>query len=320
MIESIATSPTPERDEPKVRLRAGTAAELVAMVPYLFGFPPHESVVVLGFKTKRVEGAARLDLPAVFDDEYLGELRARLGDVAAPGNRLIVIGWMDDVTAAEQAVERVVAALGQVDQTIFVSRGRCRQGTGPWVEYPHSVPAAERAGLMLQADRDAVAALVRGPQPADAWDGLWALVCESVEHKTPAERQKRAKELLTKGLDIPHTLSVWERLELAALVRDGAVRDQLWARLTRQTAARFVALWQLIVAVTPDAGAPPVLGLLGMAAWVDGNGALQSCCLNRGLALDPEHSLLKLVHTINMMAIHPKAWTDLVRSHLVHAA
>ena len=317
LTQPSGTDLEPASEDVKVLLRAGTPAELVAILPYLFGFPPRESVVVLGFRGRRLTGAARLDVPALYDLEELGEpglLRRRLGDVAAKGNRLIVVAWMDDAAAAEAAVDRTVSLLGRVDQTVVVSGGRCRQGDGPWTPYATALPVAEQAGLPVLADRSAVAALVRGPSPDDAWDGLWALVCENVEPMTLSQRRGRATELVVKGLEVPHSLSVWQRLELAALVRDGAVRDRLWARLTRATAAKFVALWLLIVAVTPDSGAAAVLGLLGMSAWVDGNGPLQVCCLNRGLALEPGHSLLRLVETINLMAVHPKTWTELCRS------
>ena len=324
---AIMTQPSeidlePASQETKVMLRAGTPAELVALLPYVFGFPPRESVVVLGFDDRRLAGAARLDVPAVYDPSLLGDpvyMRARLGDITAPGNRLVVVGWMDDADAAARAAEQTVSLLGCVDQTIIVSGGRCRRGDEPWVAYPTALPAAEQAGLSVLEDRAAVAALVRGPSPDDAWDGLWALVCESVEPMSLSQRRKRATELVGMGLDVPHSLSVWQRLELAALVRDGAVRDRLWSRLTSGTAAAFVALWLLIVAVTPACGAPAVLGLLGMAAWVDGNGPLQVCCINRGMMLEPGHSLLRLVETINIMAIHPQTWKELRRS-LVEAA
>jgi len=103
-------------------------------------------------------------------------------------------------------------------------------------------------------------------------------------------------------------------MQLAALVRDGAVRDVLWGDLTRRTARLYVDLWSVIVGDVPDAGVPAALGVLGMAAWVAGDGALQVCCVERGLTLAPEHSLLRLVETINILGVHPKTWAKVRRS------
>ena len=281
---------------------------------YMFGFPPRESVVVLGLAGQRVKAAARVDVAAVADPADAA-LLGRLGAVAVPGRSVVVMGWSDDAVLAQQAAQRVATALGGVDQVIVVSGGRCRAGDGPWEDCPDSLPAAECAGLTVLPDRAALAAQVAGPDAGDPQAAeRWLTASAGVWRMGLPARRERALRLVDGGLSDPAALSADELVELAALVSEGAVRDELWCRLTRRVADAHVGLWMRVVGLVPDAGAPAVLGLLGMAAWVAGNGALQVCCLERGMALAPSHSLLRLVECVNVLGLEPAAWARLRRS------
>ena len=300
-----------------VRLRAADPAQLVALLPYLFGFPPDESVIVLALSDNRVQAAARLDVTAADDPAALS---ARLAAVTAHGPYCVVIGWSADAARAEQAAQAVAAALGRAAQIIVVSGGRCRAGQGPWQPCPTTVPAAEQAGLTVLPSRAALAAQVAGPDSGDeAAAARWQAACADAAGRSLEWRRRRALALLRHGLDDPDAMTLPEKAEMAALVRDGAVRDALWPKLTRRKAHRQLAWWQAVVGAVPDEGAPAPLGWLAMAAWLDGQGALQSCCLERGLAIAPQHSLLRLAESINLLGLHPDAWARLRRSFPVAA-
>jgi len=296
-----------------VRLRAATPAQLVAALPYLFGFVPHESVIVLGLDERRVEVAARVDAAVVLGAGFNAEPLRQLLPSLAPRWRVIAVGWMADAAAAQRAVDLASSAIGGADQTIIVSGGRCRADGGAWKACPGAIAEAETAGLTPLPNRAALVARVAGAPGPDA-ERRWAVACEAIDEAPVSRRQQRAAELSAQGLHMPQTLSFQEHIELAALVRDGAVRDVLWDDLTWETAKRHIDLWCAVVRAVPDEGAPAALGMLGMAAWVAGDGALQVCCLERGLAIAPEHSLLRLVETINILGVHPKMWAELRRS------
>lgn len=296
-----------------VLLRAATGAQLVATLPYFFGFVPSESVIVLGLNKRRVEAAARMDAAVILDERFDTELLRQRLSFLAPGWCVVVVGWIADEAAAQRATGVVAAAVGRADQTIIVSGGRCRTDGGDWEVYPDAVAEAEVAGLTPLPDRAALAAQVAGAS-GQGCGRCWTALCQTVDGMSMDGRRQRAAALMAEGLASPAALPLRGRLELAALVRDGAVRDVLWDGLTFETAKRYVELWTAVVRSVPDAGAPAALGLLGMAAWVAGNGALQVCCLERGLALAPEHSLLRLVETINVLGINPKTWAELRRS------
>jgi len=297
----------------QVRLRASTPAQLVATLPYLFGFRPDHSVIVIGLQGRRIEAAARVDASAVLDVKFEAEvLRQRLASVV--GGQVIVVAWLDDVDDARRAAEVVVGVIGPVDMTVIVSDGRCQVDGGPWQDCADRIAEADEAGLTVAAGRAMIVASVAGPGNGDSGAAeAWASACEQVDKLTFPERRAAAKGLIKQYLAVPGELSRQSCLTLAALAQQGWVRDVMTAPMTVKTARQHVELWRAVVRQVPDGGAPAALGLLGLAAWLAGEGALQVCCVERGLAIDPKHSLLLLVETINTMGVHPREWARVRR-------
>lgn len=91
-------------------------------------------------------------------------------------------------------------------------------------------------------------------------------------------------------------------------VSDPSVRDAAWAGMSRATARRHVELWSDLVRRCPDDLVPHAAGVLAFAAWLAGDGALAWCAVDRGQAIDPDHSLLGLVADLLEGAVPPVAW------------
>jgi len=301
-------------DEPcrPVKLKVSTPADLVATLPYLFGFPPTDSIIVLALQGKRVVASARADAALVGEPD---KIQQALSAITRQGDHLIVIAWIEPQKAAERAAVLVAAALGGVGQTIIVCGGRCRADGGPWQQCPASLPEAQEAGLEVLPSRAAVAAKVKGPPASDKQaTRRWRLARSAVVGHDQEWCQARLDELLTHGIARPDRLSAYELTELAALVHDGVLRDRVWQFFDAARAGRLVVLWQSAVAVVARAGAPAPLGLLALAAWLHGEGALQTCCLERGLRIAPEHSLLRLVDQMMVAGLPPAMWPQIQHS------
>ncbi|QZY30869.1 DUF4192 domain-containing protein [Nocardioides coralli] len=58
----------------------------------------------------------------------------------------------------------------------------------------------------------------------------------------------------------------------------------------------------------PDDLAPHAAAVLGFVAWVSGDGALAWCAVDRARALDPDHSLARLVADLLVAAVSPEEW------------
>ena len=294
-----------------VHLKVSTPADLVASLPYMFGFMPTDSLIVLALNGKTICAAARVDADVV---DYPEQLRARLEAVVRHGKSTIIVGWIDSVSRAKRIVSLASAALGGVDQKIIVSCGRCQVDGGPWLDCPASLPEAEEAGLEVLPSRAAIARSVQGPGEADkAATRRWPVACSAVRCHDSAWRAVRFDELLARGLDKVCDLSVGELTELAALVFEGETRERVWDHFSAALAPKHQALWRAVVNVTARAGAAAPLGLLAMAAWLAGEGALATCCVQRGQRISPEHSLLRLIDTINLAGVPPTAWEQMQR-------
>ena len=74
-------------------------------------------------------------------------------------------------------------------------------------------------------------------------------------------------------------------------------------------------LWRGVAALTPDTPVVlPVLGLLGMAGWIGGDGALANVALERAEQVPDRtrYSMLTLLQTVIDNAIPPSAWDQMV--------
>ncbi len=179
--------------------------------------------------------------------------------------------------------------------------------------------AAVYAGMSALPDRAAVEELVVGPPPEDEQD-LCVLVDEALEaavDESVGSRKRLVRRLVNDALDGP-PLSDADCVGLAVLVHNLEVRDVAWAQLTRERADDHVMLWQQVVARTPAWLASAPLCLLGMAAWVAGNGALQNCCLERVDRIDPTYTMADLLADINRRALPPRYWDELLREFRRH--
>ena len=252
------------------RLRASNPAELVALVPYLFGFVPSNSAIVIAFEGKTINVLARMDAE-VITSMTTQELSSQLAPVMAQGLSHVVIGWHDDAEQGERLAEAVKAALGPC-QVIVTSADRCKTAGGPWVEVANTVPTAEQAGLTVLPTRQHLDDQLAGPgrqRMAEA-KRCWASTLVSVKSQTLPWRSRRAMSLLRAGLADVESLPVGDKVELAALMWEGTVRDGIWETMTRQKADAQVTLWSAVVAAVPKVGAVVPLGLVAVAAWLNG--------------------------------------------------
>jgi hypothetical protein len=150
-------------------------AEIVAAVPYLLGFHPTDSVVVLAVHGDHLASVLRLDLPETgTDDDYpalLDDLTDRVTCHGATACVLVGYGPDTPVTAAVTVTTAALAAAGvPVRRALRVAGGRLYSldGTDLPDAAPHGTPfdasttvaaaTAIAAGYVALPDRAAVAA------------------------------------------------------------------------------------------------------------------------------------------------------------------
>lgn len=118
-------------------------------------------------------------------------------------------------------------------------------------------------------------------------------------------------EHVRKGLADPAQLTMANAAMLSVLANFPSARDEALKLLTRKNAFRHVELWSAVARLAPHDFQASVLGLCGLAAWADGNGAMQVVCAQRAERIAPDHSLVRLLNSINACAAPPSLWGKL---------
>lgn len=299
---------------PKLTLR--DPADIAAAVPYLLGFHPSDSLVVIGLRDGDAAMVQRWDLDP--DAEGLAGAMASMTRPSAP-HAVLLAGF-----GPESLVRPVVHRLRDlltvpVRAAVRVADGRCFCELCDTCTPPGGIPfditssrvaaQATVAGLAALPSREALSELVApvgGPQVqamaaavARADDRLRELLDAG---RTPSDpvgvEALRAQGFLAVD-DALAAAKGGRRLDddqvawLTLLLHSLPVRDRAWQATDHEQ-------WQLNLWTDLTQRADPVLvapcaSVLAFAAWRAGNGPLASVALERALRCDPDYSLALLI-------------------------
>lgn len=325
-----STMVPPLPDRPAITIRS--PADLIACLPYVLGFHPHDSMVLAAFRQGQVMFAARSDLPGP-DTPGGAELARELVAVAARQrpDSLTAVGY-GEAAAVDDQLQRVRSEAERhqlpLDDMLRVHDGRwwsyrCQQPNCCPPEGTPFDPAAREvtaqltlAGLSAAPSRDQLAervAPVTGParqaiehatehaerELAEWLEGL------PVGQRTEAiaERGDRAVTAALARATRGERLDDQELAQLSLLLMATTVRDAAWRAIT--SPEPHIWLWTDVTkrAATELVAAPA--SLLGFAAWRSGNGALARLALERALAADPTYSMAQLLLTALHQGVPP---------------
>ncbi|HEY5981228.1 MAG TPA: DUF4192 domain-containing protein [Microlunatus sp.] len=312
-------------------LRVREPGDILGVVPYLLGFHPTESLVAAFVRERRIRVTARIDLAATADIEGLVDQLELVGQQVS-SRSLVLIGYSADAGVRE--LMRDLADLIPLDlvDVLAVSGdrwwsvccdGECcpPEGRSYDIAAHPLAAAAVVAGISATPSRQEIADLTAGPTDADH-DRLSGRAEETARRLAGVGRRRRRQRM--KRLIVSTVRSGGpteaEAVEIAVLARDVVVRDVAWALMSREDAADHVMVWHRVVsvAVRPSEAAP--LGMLAMAAWLSGNGALLNCCIERLERVAPDYPLLQICQEISDQAVPPSrfdAIAEEMRSALV---
>ena len=312
--------------DPRTRLRARGAPDLLALVPFQLGFHPTESLVIALIRSGRVVLTARLDLPAA---ESAGATAAFLCELVQQHqiDELVLFAYSGDSGPARQLLTGLLDELpaGLVNEALYVDGSRwwsmtcddvcCPADGTPYDVASHPLAAAAVfAGMNARTNRGELADSVSGP-PAAELDRLTALtdtvLSELDELDDPRLAARLLDSTLREALTEPATLTERTSASLALLVTDLHLRDLAWAMIDSDDAEQHARVWMQVVNQVPPTLSAAPLALLGMAAWIAGDGALQNCCCDELARLHPRYSMGGLLSTISNRALSPELWHTL---------
>lgn len=309
------------------KLTLRSPADLLAAVPYLLGFHPTDSVVLVALRGKRVIFQGRVDIP---DPEHVDDLVPYLAGIAARQNptgvTLIGYGPPERVVGLLDALGGAVTAVGvPVLDVLRVHEGRywslvctepsCCPAEG--VEFDVAATAVAAAatyeGLVALPDRAALAAslaLVPGPgiepELAAARDRLAGLSGGGARRRRAAARAsvREALDRYTAGGRLDDDELAW----LVVLLSDDAARDDAWRRMLAVTpVTEHQTMWTDVVRRVPQEYVAAPATLLALCAWRAGNGSLADVAAQRALDASPGYGLAEVVREALRAGIPPSA-------------
>ena len=230
-------------------LRISGPADLLQAVPYLLGFHPQSSLVIIGLDQSRLVVTVRLDLADLDTRDVLGdavtamhrggatELVAAIYD-AGPRRRGRPLPWdaavasfVAEAARVDCAVIDVLVVVGDRWWSYACSDTECCPTEGR--QLPDDVSAfsaaATYAGMVALPDRDALAAVL-DPLPDAERDRLWPLL---------ADYENAAVQAVLDGHGPRHDRSVKRALFAAARRSDAPADPSQRLEITDSDVARF---------------------------------------------------------------------------------
>jgi hypothetical protein len=308
---------------------------VVAAIPYLLGFVPTDSAVVVWIGHRRVILTQRLDLPST-DRETPGWLSAMWdhGGARMADEVIVVL-----VTDREDA-PGLVGAIGDraAHAGISVRDALRTSGTRWWSLLCHDSECCSPGGRLVDPRVAAAVAAeftVLGVAPMPTRDDLVeslepdpdaaAAVRRELEGlSTPQDGRSAKREQwrdrtvgLTMRVLAAEAVSVGEVARIVSGMDDIRVRDTvLWecARLDPEDLRGVLEQLAHVVRTAPCGAVAPVAASYAVIAWLAGDGARSLIAADRALADDPEYSLAALVVASLRAGLPPDQWRSAMRA------
>jgi hypothetical protein len=318
-------------------LRVGGPADLLQAVPYLLGFHPAASLVIIGLRRSRLVVTVRVDLSDLADPGVLADAV----DAMHRGGASELVGAIYDECRPDaspqlpwhgvaEALELEAARAGcHLIDTLLVSGGRwwsftcarpdCCPPEGRALPEESSVLAATAtyAGLVALPDRATLAATLE-PLPDTERERLEPLL-EQHEHAAVQalldgrgarhERSvKRALFAATRAADVAGSareMSDENTARFGVALSGYPIRDSLWMA-TDDGRLDGRPLWRELARRLPSPYDAAPLFLFGWCSWRSGNGALAGVAAERAVRSDPGYSAADLLLAALARGLDPR--------------
>ncbi|GAA4731728.1 DUF4192 domain-containing protein [Phytohabitans rumicis] len=319
----ITHQPPPPR---RIRVVATSPADLLALVPYLLGFHPHQSLVALGFTDDELVVATRGDLPTQDDpanavDLLIGQMTRLVTNSRCTTVHLFGYGSPDLVEPVLRAAADGFADAGlEVIDLVRVTSDRyfSLRSPGPDEGVPFEVGSnilaayAIAAGQVAFPDRDSLARTIEAVDGPEQQAMTRATIAAAerlnmlIATDGTAAAIRAGKHAVTEAFDryaaggrLDDNEMGWLTVQLInpevrehawLLTDDRSWHEQLWRDTTRRALLDLVA---------------HAAALLAFTAWRRGDGVLANLAARRALDADPGNRLATLIDQVLAAGLSP---------------
>lgn len=294
-----------------VTLSIRTPVDLVALAASSLGFAPEESMVMITFGDLGFH--ARVDLPAP------GDVDIAVQTLLAPARRhrvekVVFVAFSADPATSRPFSRALMTAFEAEGMEVMeilhadgaVWRHQCDR-TNDWPHpydigaHPFLVRAILAGEVPTRTRADLAATLASAPeQVAEVTAALRAL-----DEGPAVADQVWALRRLDAGDPVP---GATEQARMLRAISAIGCRDQVWARADRDSARELARFLTPLVVAAPPGLVAAVASLLAFCSWLDGNGALAWCAVDRALADDPDYTMATLLAQLLEAGVSPTEW------------
>ena len=305
--------------------------DLLAAIPFLIGYHPENSLVLVALKDDTVGMALRVDMPTDIALESYDLLASHFQREAA--DAALVVAYVDSQTDPEPVVINTSAALLRagisIKESLIVSDGRYRSMLCHDSECcpPLGSPIPD-----IDSSRIAAEHVIAGhPMPFANVSGLVqsiAALPTAMEERWQREVQtfwveSDSENLLdlqrdgaTAVIDLAGEYTQGrgaEDRELTARVigriSDIQVRDFALGSHNAETADAYWQMWRELLLIAPRGFVAPIASIFAALAYERGEGALAHKALDRALADDDRYSLALLLRRVFTAGWPPQSFS-----------
>ena len=311
-----------------------SAHDLITAIPFLIGFQPSESIVLISIKGDEVGLAMRIDLPDSIDGDAIDllahhflrdEAEAALLVAYMPegrddGDSLLIAIGAGLIRSGIEIQESIVISSGRYRSIICRDRDCCPEIGKEVPSIDRSVIAAEHvvAGnpMPFAHISELIETLAADPS---SFDHSW---CDEVNRFFISEDAETLAELRRDGVETMDLLLDEYRMghgptnralvaRMIGRMSDVQVRDYALGVHVEDTYDLFFAMWRELLRLAPRGFVAPIACIVAAMAYENGDGALAHKALDRAIADDEKYPLAALLRRVFNAGWPPESFASM---------
>jgi hypothetical protein len=311
-----------------------SAHDLITAVPFLIGFHPTNSIVLISVKDESIGLAMRIDLPQIIDSAAIDLLAHHI--IRDDADTALLVAYVsDDRDDGDSLLISIGAGLIRngisIQESIVVQHGRYRSII---CRDPECCPAFGIPMPTIESSQIAAEHVVAGiPMPfsniselidslaaaPESYDNKWI---EEVSKFYISEDSEEVSSLRQDGVEAMDFLldefrmgrGISER-EMAARmigrISDVQVRDYALGVHSEDTFDLFFTMWRELLRLAPRGFVAPIASIVAAMAYENGDGAMAQRALDRAFEDDEKYPLAALLRRVFNAGWPPESFAQM---------
>jgi hypothetical protein len=293
--------------------------DLLSAIPFVVGFKPDNSIILISVKEDSVSMAMRIDFPPSLDESQINQLISHLKRDSAEAI-LAVFYTPSFGPESQEVISQLMKAFDEhhltLRESLVVTSNRwrsllcddrrcCPEEGSPLPELQNSRIAVEQVALGKPLPFENMDELVASLSalPEDQELDLHISEITPIDYQSdPTSAQREGAEAVIDFMADFQADGLCRDKKLVALVLvrllDLQVRDFALGSVSEETLNNYFNAWRWLMRIAPKGYVAPVATLFAAVAYERGDGALAQRALDRVEIDDPEYAMLGLFRQV----------------------